>query len=152
MVKPQKPRALWRIVLVVSLCLNLAFVGLLAGVAFSGKVGGGPPPRMSFGLGPITEALDRSDRRAIAGAVRGQIGLRPLLRQDLQTLIDTLRQSDFDPDALRSVLRAQSDRTNQVVTAAQDAFVDHVSQMSAAERAEFADRLNRKRRSKRSGN
>lgn len=149
MAEPKKPRALWRIILVVSLCLNLAFVGLLAGVAFSGKVRGGPPPRMSFGLGPVTEALDRSDRRAIASAVRDQVGSRPFQRQDLQTLIDALRQSEFDAVALRDVLRAQSERTNEVVTAAQDAFVDRVAQMSPEDRAEFADRLTRKRRPKR---
>ncbi len=146
MVKPQSPRRLWRVVLVVSLCLNLALIGMIAGAAFSGKAMGGPPSRVSFGLGPVTDALDRDDRRAIAREVRGRMGNRVARRADMQSLVDVLIADPFDPDALHDLIRSQSQQAAEVVSSAQAAFVMRVNNMTPDQRAALAQRITKGRR------
>jgi len=60
----QQPRKLWRIVLVISLALNLAVVGVVGGFMVRSSGDKGPPRSFDVGLGPIGRALDREDRRA----------------------------------------------------------------------------------------
>ena len=65
-----KPHRLWRIVLVVSLALNVAVIGGVAGLAISGRAADGPPQRFMFDFGPLGRVLDPADRRAIGNALR----------------------------------------------------------------------------------
>ena len=54
-----------RIALAVSLALNLAVAGVVAGAILRD---GNPRTRQDFGLGPLSEALTREDRRALREA------------------------------------------------------------------------------------
>lgn len=143
--KLTQPRPMWRIVLIVSLVFNFAVVGVLGGMMLAARGSDGPPSRMSFGLGPVTQALDRADRRAIAQDVRGKLGRQIAPRSDMQSLVDVLIADPFDGAALHDLLTQRSDQTAAVVSAAQQAFVDRVSDMTPDQRQRLADRIGRKR-------
>lgn len=143
-----KPRTLARIVLVVSLALNVAVIGAVAGLAVSGRSNDGPPQRMSFEFGPLGRVLDRDDRRAISAAMRRN-GPRPLSRDAMKAQLGAiareLRAEPFDPVALAGLIAELRDRSTRVQQNAQTAFVTHSAAMSAADRAALADKLERRK-------
>lgn len=142
----RRPRPIWRIILVISLMLNIAGIGLLAGAAFKGRMFDGPPPRMSFGLGNVTDALDRADRRAIAGRLHGKMDRRRNGPEQRLQLIGILSADPFVAEDLSALLQARADTSAELVTTAQTAFVAHVAQMSNEERQKLAERIKRGRR------
>lgn len=142
----KKPSRFWRIVLAVSLALNLGLIGFGVGGALSGRAGDGPPARYSIALGPIGQALSREDRRAIARELGGKIGKRTARNAQLREMVDLLRAEPFDPDALRTVLQNQTHNTLEVANAAQDAFVARIASMTIAERTLIADRIMSRRK------
>lgn len=139
---PAKPRRLWRIVLVISLALNLAVVGLVAGSVVSGRFGDGPPRSFDLGLGPMSRALAPEERRDIGRNLRQNRVLRDVdLRGRVDGIVAALKQDPFDEDALRVLLAEQAARMSDVQGKAQDAFVAVVLDMSPERRAIFADQL-----------
>lgn len=133
---------LTRIVLVISLALNLAVVGLVVGTALSGTFGDRPPRSFDFGLGPVARALEPDERRAIGAALRRDAGLRDMnLRGRAQDMIAALRAEPFDPEVLQSLLAAQRAHTARLQDAAQAALLDQIVQMTPERRAAFADRM-----------
>ena len=78
---PGAPRWM-RVLLVLSLALNLLVAGLLIGDALTGGGPGRGPRPAEMALGPVAQALDPADRRAILGTLRGNPGLRPLGREE----------------------------------------------------------------------
>jgi hypothetical protein len=136
-VKTQNGRVL-RIVLVVSLALNLAVAGLVVGSFASGRVGAGPPRSFDVGLGPMSRALAPEDRREIGTALRNarpMAGYRP--RQQATLMIAALRATPFEPETLRVLIAEQAAHG----ALAQDVVIDHIVTMSDEHRAAFADRL-----------
>ena len=71
-----RPGRLWKIVLVVSLALNLAVAGLVIGAAIKGRFGDGPPRSFDLGAGPISRALEPEERRQIMRDLRQDRALR----------------------------------------------------------------------------
>lgn len=139
-----KTRRWQRILLVASLALNLAIVGVVAGVT----LGGGPKDRMQrfdLTVGPLTRAMDEDRRDAVRSALRDSGSFRPAdrtnIRADFSTLLDTLRRDDFDESAFRDVLTRQQQRLQGGQAAVMDAVTDQIKDMSESERAAFADRL-----------
>ena len=143
-IKTAKPRRLWRVVLVVSLALNLLVLGLLAGAALRDGSPRGPRG-FDLSLGPIGQALDRSDRRAIAASLRRNPDLRPLRRSEMRPGLDevdaVLRADALDEARLRQALARPMDRLRNLQDAAVDALVDRIAAMSPTERAALADRI-----------
>jgi uncharacterized membrane protein len=131
-----------RIVLVVSLALNLAVAGLVVGSFASGRIGDGPPRSFDLGIGAMARALAPEDRRQIGVALRRA---RPMgdfnPRGQVELMVAALRADPFEADALRTVMSEQAQRISQVQGAAQDVVVDHIATMSVADRAAYADRL-----------
>lgn len=131
-----------RVLLVVSLALNLLVAGLLLGDALAG--GHGPRPA-GLALGPIARALDEDDRRAILLSLRGHPNLRPLGQGErdrgLREIAGAVRAEPFDPDRLRAALSAQSDRVIQAQDAVRDALLARLAAMPPEERTAFAGRL-----------
>ena len=149
MAEPVHPRRdvsrLLRIALFVSLALNFAVLGLVAGQVWSGRDegrgrdGGGA---MSMGLGPVASALDPEERRSLGADLRRLSGdARGGRRQNAQALLAALRQEPFDPEAMLSVMRAQRARDQQMQDAAQEIFVARLAAMTPERRAAFAARL-----------
>lgn len=139
-----KPRRLWRGVLVVSLALNLLVLGLLAGATLRDGAPRGPRG-FELSLGPIGQALDRSDRREIAASLRKNPDLRPLrrneLRPGLERLDAVLRADVLDEAQLREAIAQPLSRLRQVQDAALDALVARVAGMTVDEREALADRI-----------
>jgi uncharacterized membrane protein len=137
-----KNKRVMRIVLVVSLALNLAVAGLVVGSFVSGRMGNGPPRSFDLGIGSMARALNPEDRREIGAALRRA---RPIgdfnPRSQIELMVTALRADPFDADALRAVMSEQAQSTTQVQGAVQDVVVEHITEMSAAERAAYADRL-----------
>lgn len=147
MADPQtpKPRRIWRIVLILSLAMNLAVAGLVVGFGVREKTDGRSPRSFDVGLGPIGGALDREDRRAIADALRNDPNVRRPGRQEFRETVtefaQILQAKPFDPDAMRGFFETANSRISAVQLAAQSALIDRVAQMTDAERAALAARL-----------
>ncbi|SFR34148.1 Uncharacterized membrane protein [Yoonia tamlensis] len=138
----EKNGRLMRIVLVVSLAVNLAVAGLVVGTVVSGRLGEGPPRSFDLGLGPMARALAPEDRRAIGQALRRA---RPMgdydPRAQTELMAQALRAVPFDPQALYDVIATQTQRSAQIQGAAQDAVVARITALTAGQRAALADRL-----------
>ena len=141
---PGAPRWM-RVLLVLSLALNLLVAGLLIGDALTGGGPGRGPRPAEMALGPVAQALDPADRRAILGTLRGHPGLRPLGREErvagLQEIAAAARTEPFDQDRLRAALSRQAERMAGAAEAVQEALLTRLSAMTPEERAAFADRL-----------
>jgi uncharacterized membrane protein len=142
---PKSGRKL-RIALAVSVALNLLIVGLVAGAMLRG----GPPDRMvrDLDFGPFTEALTSEDRDALRrDFIRQAPDLRDMRRQmrdDFRSVLAALRADPFDVEALRDVVANQGDRMAARLALGQDLILARIAAMTPAERAAFADRLERR--------
>lgn len=142
---PKSGRKL-RIALAVSVALNLLIVGLVAGAMLRG----GPPDRMvrDLDFGPFTEALTSEDRDALRrDFIRQAPDLRDMRRQmrdDFRSVLAALRADPFDAEALRDVVANQGDRMAARLALGQDLILARIAAMTPAERAAFADRLERR--------
>ncbi|MBE1283948.1 MAG: periplasmic heavy metal sensor [Rhodobacteraceae bacterium] len=146
----QKPRTTrWvRLLLIVSLTANLAVAGLVAGAAwrFHGTDKGRPPPSVGAML---FRELPREERRSLRtelwsenGNAKG--GFRERRLADGQAVTAALRAVPFDPAALRSVLDGQAQSREAYQARIQAAWITRVEDMSDAERAQYADRLEKR--------
>lgn len=143
---PTPPRtAGWvKVLLVLSLGLNLAILGLAAGAALRD---GGPPTRgdRGFGFGPLVEALDREDRKAVRSAFFKDFPAlkqdRAALRGDFDALIALLRAPELDPTALDAALARIAERSADMLDHGRDIIGAHLKALDQPSRAAFADRL-----------
>lgn len=144
---PQKPPLRWgRLVLFVSLALNLAVVGVVGG-SMLGRKG---HDRKDFvardvGFGLFNEAFTEDDRKELRRAyskanpnIRAE---RDQMRNDLQTILTALRAEPFDVAVLRAALDAGAARIEVRQAQGQALVLDHLTMMSEDERAEVANRL-----------
>ena len=139
---PQKPKRIWKFVFALSLALNLAVVGIVAGAVISGRVGDGPPRNIELGLGPMIRSLAPQERRDILRDLRQARVLRDLdPRGRVEGIVTTLKAEPFDEAALRAILSEQAARVGNLQATAQDAFVAVVLEMTPERRATFADQL-----------
>ena len=105
-VNPPRRSPLWmRILLGVSLALNLAVVGLAVGASLRLIGPGGPPPH-SFG-GALIRAMPAEDRKAIGRQARAHIG-RSGHKADSAQLIAALRATPYDQSVVVELLEAQA--------------------------------------------
>lgn len=153
---PPKPPFRWgRVVLFVSLALNLAVAGVVGG-AVLGRSG---PDRhdiaaRDIGFGLFNEALTPEDRKALRGAyVQARPEMRAeqeKMRDDLRTILAALRADTFDVSVLRRALDTGAARIEARQAKGQVVVLEYLQQMTAAERSELADRLEEslKRRSR----
>jgi uncharacterized membrane protein len=138
----KRPSRLWKIILVCSLALNLAIVGIIGGSLASGRLGDGPPRSFDLGLGPVARALDPQERREIGRSLRQDRELRDVnLRGRVSGMVDALKADPFDPEIVRGLMSEQIARMADVQGRAQDAFIIVITEMSPERRAAFADQL-----------
>ncbi|MEL7092001.1 MAG: periplasmic heavy metal sensor [Pseudomonadota bacterium] len=135
---------LWmRALLLISLAVNLAIVGLIAGFLMRdpGPLRGGGPGA-SFGL-PYLIAMERSDRRAVMDAVRDNNDLpnRRARREQFAQMITLIRAEPLDRAAVEALLSRQARTAGEVQTAAQAAWLTQLERMDAETRATYADRI-----------
>ncbi|WP_299611824.1 periplasmic heavy metal sensor [uncultured Tateyamaria sp.] len=134
---------LWvKILLGLSLAVNLAIVGLVGGVAWRGGPLGGKGPGMGYAM-PYVLALPHDDRRAVFGAVRDNADLpgRGARRAVYRDMIALLQAGAFDRAAVSAVLERQARDVGQVQMVAQTAWLDRIAAMTEGERSAYAERL-----------
>lgn len=139
---------LWvRGLLLVSLGLNVAIAGIALGAFYSygTPAAGKRPPRGDEIAGTYTRALDSEDRRAIARQLRRQqrdvMPTRAEFRAQFLDVIALLRSENFDPDQLAALFAAQREFGMKRAELGHDLLLERLSNMTAEERAGFADRL-----------
>lgn len=134
-----------KVVLALSLALNLAVLGMVGGALLRG----GPPGRedRDFGLGPMADALDRDDRRALRDAFAAAFpearAGREALRGDFGALLQALRAEPFDPAALDAAFATIAARNAALLEGGRAVLADYLKALSPEARAAFADRLDR---------
>ncbi len=141
------PRVL-RIALAVSVGLNLAVLGVVAGSLWHDGNGGGRGQMVrDLGFGPFAEALASDDRRALRDWLKARA---PELRSanlqryaDLAAVQDALRAQPFDPAALRAAFEAMRGRMEGQLALGHQALTEVILAMPDAERLALADRLER---------
>lgn len=149
------PSRLRRIILPISLALNVLVIGLILGAILNGPDGRNPRA-VDLSLGPLTRALSEDDRRAIGQTIRAEIarGDRPSPQTrsarggELAKMLELLRADPFDAAAFTELLARQRARADNWAQAGTDALSARLSAMPAEERAAFADRLERELRSR----
>ena len=143
---------LWiRVLLVMSLAINLLIAGIVIGAVTSR--GGDGSPRTTVGaardLGPLpfVMALEPSDRRALGGALRSEASSlrqnREALRVRFEALLGALRAEEFDRETVRRLLAEQRTLGVRRQEIGERILLDRREEMSAEERRGYADRLDR---------
>jgi hypothetical protein len=119
-----------RIALGISVALNLAVVGLVAGALLRD---GDPRDRDALRREFVERAPEMRD-------------VRRAMRDDLETFLTVLRTEPFDPAALAVVMDNQDGRMARRIELGRDLLLDRLAAMPPEERAAFADRLERRLR------
>lgn len=132
-----------KIALALSLAVNLAVAGLAAGAWLRDGPHRGIPRDMSFG--PFSEALNEADRRAIRRALMDRMGefrtQREAARAEFEALLTAMRAENFDPAVLKAALSAIETRMTERLDLGRTLIEARLFEMTAKERAAFADRL-----------
>ncbi len=139
-----------KIALALSLGLNVAIIGLVAGAIIGRSSPGGATDAISLralGLGPFIFSLDREDRTALRNRLEDMrpaiVGEGRDLGMAYRALQSALRADPFDRVAAEDAL----ERTRHHVIGLQEgghrALLDQIETMDLQERAALADRLDR---------
>lgn len=150
---PKTNRFHWsRVVLAVSLALNLAVVGLVAGAALRHEKRDGPDDdhartmqSRDFGFGPYIGAFEGDVRRDLGRAFSQKAGGRVEARARVQAQFDAvmaaLRSEPFDAAMFESlIVGQQSDLAARQEIGAR-LLAQKVAQMTPDERSAYASRL-----------
>lgn len=157
---PSKGGRNWtRIVLLISLALNLVIVGALVGAFWKNeKPTGRHLDRMSMGLGIYMRVLPepaQSEIMALVGSgSEDRRSFRRAMRERQREFERVLLEKPFSEQAVRDALMQRRDFALNKTVSLQDAYVDALVAMSDAERAAHFDRaqelLEKHRKGKRS--
>lgn len=137
-----------KVVFGLSLALNLLVLGTVGGAVLrhGGFDGRHHPPRADMVGGPLTRALDKEDKRAVAREMRrtyreeGRAG-RASYHAAMQQLVTDLRADPFDPAPVAAQMGQMREMLGQRVALGQQILLEHFSQMQPEARQAFATRL-----------
>lgn len=134
-----------KIVLAVSLALNLLILGLVGGAFLNdgpGKAAGLP---RDVAFGPFSEAFSRGDRKALRAALMNKApefrASRAAAKAEFDALLVALRTQPFDAGALRLALGSIETRYADRLRFGRELIETRIATMSASDRIDFADRL-----------
>ncbi|MDV4166927.1 periplasmic heavy metal sensor [Rhodovulum sp. FJ3] len=139
-----------RIVLVISLAVNVAVAGLVIGAVL--KHGPRdhdrrPPKSEILSYGPYTSALTEEDREVLLERLvdaQGEIrDNRRAVKADFKRLLNAVRAEPYDPAATAAIMAEQQARVQKQIDLVSRVLLEQLTEMSAEEREEFADRLER---------
>lgn len=139
--KPARLRPWLRIVFGASLALNLAVVGLAAGAYF--RFDKHDAGRRTMPIGAVLyRELPREEQRALRKAAMGDRHAHSERRRaEAEALADALRAVPFQASRVEALLEAHGQAMETFQSDVRAAWLDRVEQMSDAERAAYADRL-----------
>lgn len=141
-----------KVLLFVSIALNLLVMGLVAGAMLrKDRDLGGPHTRSQaiqvFGIGPFGAALAPKDRQAIGEALESREAVlqknRDEVRQATVAFLRALGADPFDGVQFRAALEALNGLLSNRQDIVLDVFVARVEAMNADERRQFLKRLER---------
>jgi uncharacterized membrane protein len=148
-----RPKRWPKVLLALSLTLNLAVLGAVAGAHLrdTRDVSRFPPAERSTlrdaGVGPFFDALPREMRTRMGERLRERAGGlgpdRTALAEDFRAMLAALRAEPYDPARLAAVLADQQQRLQARVEAGRAVLLEEIAAMTPRERADFADRLER---------
>lgn len=144
---PSGRTRLLRWLLVVSLAINLAVIGMALGFMLRDHTGR-PPRGFDMTLGHVGRALAPEDRAALRDALKARADIMPPRRAreaDLAVLVIALTQDPYDPDALREALSAPVRRAAKVQAVAATVLASRIDAMTDQARAALAARLTESR-------
>ena len=135
-----------KVLLGLSLAVNLAVAGMVAGIALRHDGGGERSDRVAylaaFGA-PYMRALPRDDRRALLRSLRsGEGGPLPdsaARRAMFHEVVEVLRARPFEPQALAEAVSRQAEASVAAQRRLQGAWLGVVAAMSQEERMAYAD-------------
>lgn len=134
-----------RILLVVSLALNIAIVAAVAGFALRGGPRMADGPQTREGGAPYARALASEDRRAFSRSMRLAFReARPdrgTLATDYRAAVAALRAQPYDSAIFEDVLTRQSQRAVERQGVGQQILLEYVAQLSDEQRTAYATRL-----------
>ena len=139
-----------RVLLVVSLALNL----LVAGIVIGARLSGGPLLRgVPQGPGSIVSALDRSELRDLRHALStGEARpSRRELRAEMRALADLVDAEPFDAAAFGNRLKAMEERRRRGQSNAAAALASVLARATPERRAEIAEAMRRGTRARSRG-
>lgn len=148
--KPRAGRFHWsRVVLALSLALNLAIVGLIAG-AFIGKDRSAPPRAYAsrdVGFAPFLSALNRDEQRDLGRELRrtapSRAEARNARQEGFERILEALRADPYDPEMLEAAITSHREDLANRQQIGQDTLVARLHNMSPSVRQAYADRLDR---------
>lgn len=144
-VRPTRSGRGLRWALGISLALNLAVVGMVAGAMLRDGPGMRGAMVRDLGFGPFTEALSREDRRALRQALFERAPeirqARQQRQEDLQALVAILRAEPFDAAALAAAMAEQEARMVGQLRLGQTVLQEQIAAMTPEARRGFAERL-----------
>lgn len=145
--EPTKRFRWGKLVLVLSLGLNLMVLGIVGGAVLGhDKPDRRSPPRVDIlSFGPYTAALSDEHREVLKKDLFGERNVlretRKGLRDDIKGFVALLRVSPYDPVQAQVLIRAPSVRIASHVEMVQGELLALIATMDDAERAAYADRL-----------
>lgn len=132
-----------KLILALSLAVNLGIAGLATGAWL--KDGGGGRGQGLMGFAPFSEAMSREDRRALRHAMLPRTAelasAREAAKAEFESLVSALRDEAAGPAAIRAALTAIAAHNTARLDLAHELIEAHLLGMSASERNAFADRL-----------
>ncbi|WP_293450824.1 periplasmic heavy metal sensor [Planktotalea sp.] len=148
--KPAKPKKRFRILLGVSLALNLLVVGAVVGAMVKGpsSSGRGGPPGTREVSAPYVGAFDHATKRALRDEMRARLPDRrdaqAANRADYEAFVGVLRADTFDKEAAAGIIDTQFQRSGQFQRVGRALSIEKIDQMSLSERMAYADRLQKR--------
>lgn len=138
----RKPGRVMRIVLAISLTLNLLVVGMVAGVFWrhGHPRDHRPPPLLAVTL---FRALPEADRTSLRDALHDRRDGGDARRADLAAVAEALRARPFDRAAFETLLLRHEEVRAERQDAMRAAFLSRIAAMDDQERSDYADRVER---------
>ncbi len=148
--KTQKPvgmRRRTKILLGVSLGLNMLVIGAAGGLLFHND---GPDHFRDAAYGPYTRALSHNDRKVIGVALREEVGSfrqnLPKIRASYSELKSALTADVYDSELVHRLITEQQALGMKRYKIGQRLLLERLDAMSPQERQNFAKHLGRRRR------
>ncbi len=149
--KPKSGLRWGRVLLFVSLAVNLLIVGMVAGAFYrAGKFRSAAranPPLYDLGYGPYGRAFSKEDRQKISQAMAAHApGLRDnrkVLRARSLDLIEALRREPYEPELVAGIIAEQQEKLSERQNVGRIILLDHIATMDADKRKRYADKLER---------
>ena len=134
-----------KVLLAVSLAINLGVLGMVGGAALRGAGDRGRPDVREIGFGPFSDALSPQDRKELRRAFLQDGGnpraMRQMMRSEVGALLEVLRTEPLQEADLRAAFSQFQRRGQERLDLGQRLLADRIIAMSPEDRARFADRL-----------